>query len=216
MLARDPEKILAYICEDQTNRVAHLTQLGFVQSYIDAYSQLKVNEFSFEAYSELPAHLTAMGVKIITLSELKVSGVGGWKERLESAEWEFVQDVPAEEPLTRKSVDEWWEEMQNPRRPHDGYFIAVNSDGELVGVSNLKTGAEGVYYTGFTGVKHNWRRKGIATALKVRAIDFAKRTGAHTIQTDNEENNPMYDLNMQLGFKPLPRWSDYIKEFKAQ
>ena len=133
--------------------------------------------------------------------------------RLESAEWEMLQDVPHEEAFTRATVEEWMEGNNSPRRPHDGYFIAVTDTGEYVGVSFLKTGPEDVFYTGFTGVKRGWRRKGIATALKVRAISYAHKTGAHTIKTDNEANNPMYDLNMQLGFKPLPSWSDYIQTF---
>lgn len=31
------------------------------------------------------------------------------------------------------------------------------------------------------------------------------------IETDNEENNPMYQINMKLGFEPLPAWVDYEK-----
>jgi hypothetical protein len=26
------------------------------------------------------------------------------------------------------------------------------------------------------------------------------------IQTDNEEKNPMYDLNVRLGFRAVPAW----------
>ena len=48
LLQRDPEKILAYIREDQTKRIAHLTTLGFEQSLVDAYSELKVGDFNFD------------------------------------------------------------------------------------------------------------------------------------------------------------------------
>lgn len=45
------------------------------------------------------------------------------------------------------------------------------------------------------------------------AIDItaAKALGATHIETDNEENNPMYGLNMTLSFKPAPAWVDYEK-----
>lgn len=58
------------------------------------------------------------------------------------------------------------------------------------------------------------RRKGIATALKLRAINFAKGYGAKVIETDNEENNPMYYLNMKLGFRPRPAWLEFEKKIK--
>ncbi|MFY0535900.1 GNAT family N-acetyltransferase [Nannocystis pusilla] len=65
--------------------------------------------------------------------------------------------------------------------------------------------------TGLTGVVRSHRRRGIATALKVHAIDFARRRGAERIVTRNEENNPMYDLNLMLGFRPGPAMCEYEK-----
>lgn len=53
------------------------------------------------------------------------------------------------------------------------------------------------------------RRKGITTAIKVHAISQAKTDGIEIIDTENDENNPMLDLNIQLGFKPGPAWLDY-------
>ena len=32
------------------------------------------------------------------------------------------------------------------------------------------------------------------------------------IETDNEENNPMYQINLKLGYEPLPAWVDYEKK----
>ena len=57
-------------------------------------------------------------------------------------------------------------------------------------------------YTGLTGVLRSHRRRGIATALKVTALEMAKARGVRTLETDNEENNPMYLLNVELGFEP--------------
>jgi hypothetical protein len=33
--------------------------------------------------------------------------------------------------------------------------------------------------------------------------------------TDNEENNPMYGLNVQLGFMPTRAWLQFRKELGA-
>ena len=60
-----------------------------------------------------------------------------------------------------------------------------------------------------TGVVRAYRRRGIATALKVRTIQYAQTVGAETIVTSNEENNPMNILNRKLGFEPMPAWISY-------
>jgi hypothetical protein len=52
--------------------------------------------------------------------------------------------------------------------------------------------------------------------MKVRAIGFARQYGARVIETDNEENNPMFQLNLQLGFEPQPAWLDFEKQFEEE
>ena len=67
-------------------------------------------------------------------------------------------------------------------------------------------------WTGGLGVIREFRRKGIATALKIKAIEALLKKGITEIRTDNEENNPMYKINVALGFKPVPFSLEYIKE----
>ena len=57
-----------------------------------------------------------------------------------------------------------------------------------------------------------FRRKGIATALKIKAIEKLLQKGVTEVRTDNEENNPMYKINVALGFKPVPFSLEYMKE----
>ena len=63
--------------------------------------------------------------------------------------------------------------------------------------------------TDLTDVIRSHRRRGIATALKVHALSKAKTTEAEFVETDNEENNPMFGLNQKLGFKAVPAWIEY-------
>jgi GNAT superfamily N-acetyltransferase len=65
--------------------------------------------------------------------------------------------------------------------------------------------------TGLTGVRRSARRQGIATALKVHAIEWSRQRGMRTIETGNEENNPMFDLNVRLGYKHVWDWVHYEK-----
>jgi GNAT superfamily N-acetyltransferase len=66
--------------------------------------------------------------------------------------------------------------------------------------------------TAITGVVPSHRRRGIATALKVTSLQQAQKLGTHAVKTDNEENNPMYQINRRLGFMLQPA----ILEFSRQ
>jgi mycothiol synthase len=88
----------------------------------------------------------------------------------------------------------------------------------LIGQSALMRDAhdELLLRTGLTGVHKAYRRRGIATAMKMRAIEYAStlpRSGQGLrIQTGNAKENPMLTLNLQLGFVPQPAWFIYAIE----
>ena len=54
-----------------------------------------------------------------------------------------------------------------------------------------------------TGVLPEYRRKSICTALKVFALSDIKKKGFKKVFTGNEENNPMFQINLMLGFKKI-------------
>ncbi|MEM8856872.1 MAG: hypothetical protein AAGD96_01040, partial [Chloroflexota bacterium] len=48
-------------------------------------------------------------------------------------------------------------------------------------------------------------------SMAFESIKFAKNNGVQTILTNNEENNPMYLLNQNLGFQQKPAWINLEK-----
>ena len=59
------------------------------------------------------------------------------------------------------------------------------------------------FSTDLTGVLPEYRRRGICTALKIFALDDLKRKGCKRVFTENEEDNPMYQINLMLGFEKI-------------
>lgn len=85
------------------------------------------------------------------------------------------------------------------------HFIAVDENGRWLGLTELgEREHSDDLFTPFTCVRPSHRRRGIALALKVHAICFAQQRGAKSITAVNEEHNPMYQINLALGFVPLP------------
>ena len=130
-----------------------------------------------------------------------------WEDRPELARglhevtFEANPDVPGSEDWTGEPF-EVWERMH---RPHL-MFAAVAGD-EVVGFAELfVTGARpGAAFHMMTGVKRDWRGRGVAGALKRAQIAWAKDEGYERMETANEERNePIRKLNARLGFREVP------------
>ena len=64
---------------------------------------------------------------------------------------------------------------------------------------------EGVAYTQFTGTAREGRGKGIALAMKLRAMEELKRKAAKLFGTTNDPANAaMRGINERLGYVPEP------------
>src|SRR5215510_5660365 len=77
--------------------------------------------------------------------------------------------------------------MEMPYVLPDAYFIAKRGD-EYVGVSDVSLfeAMPGGLTQGFTGVRREHRRRGLATALKLHAIAYAQSHGYRIIQSFNK------------------------------
>ena len=94
-----------------------------------------------------------------------------------------------------------WLEM--PYVLPDALFIAKHGE-EYVGVSDVSLfeAMPGALTQGFTGVKREYRRRGLATALKAAGIIYAQSHGYQIIQTFNKpEQSAIRALNEKLGFE---------------
>jgi mycothiol synthase len=176
-----------------------VVERGFVERWrrLDAY--LDVAMFDSAPYSDLEAHLEAVGITVCSYAELADDPECIEKlHRLDAALW---QDVPFGEPITVVSPARFEQEcINNPRFIPEACFIAVHN-AMFVGYSYLTRG-DGYYLTEMTGVLPAYRGKGIAKLLKLRGIQYAQARANTQIRTVNDSiNTPMLRLNLQLGFQ---------------
>ena len=83
-----------------------------------------------------------------------------------------------------------------------GSFVAL-VNGEIVGFSGLvRHDNEGVAEDGLTVVRRDWRRRGLARALKARELAWAAENGLREIVTWTQRGNEgMRVLNERLGYE---------------
>jgi GNAT superfamily N-acetyltransferase len=176
-------------------------------------SRLDVAAFDPARFAGAEERVLAAGLTICTLRELIDQGEG-YRRPLYEAITEMLHDVPRPDTYTPVPFEEWLKgNLENHNLLPEGYFLALDG-GRIAGVSQLWLGAEpDVLYVGLTGTRRDYRRRGIALALKLRTIAFAKARGAHELRTGNESRNrPMLAINEALGFAKQPVWVAYVKQ----
>ena len=220
VLARHKGRFRRLVCrakEDERDRVDFLLRNGFQEAMRFPSSTLQLEAFDASVWAEAYDRLAQERIRPLTLSQFRTEEPD-WKRRLRDLRWKIVQDVPSTEPFAKPTVAEF-EEMVlgDPALVEKAFFIALSDGGALVGMSNLwRNDPEGRRLdAGLTGVIRSHRRRGIATALKLRTVEFAQANGAETIETSNEEGSPMLALNFKLGFESNPAWVDFVKELQA-
>jgi GNAT superfamily N-acetyltransferase len=201
-----PTRLLADAREDQPHSVRFLTKRGFEQKMRAQVSRLDVGSFDARPFADAVARFEASGLIVKTLEELEGEDPKAI-EKLHASFCEFMKDVPFFEELTEAPLEQFRKDISGPSRI-EGAFLVVFDGDEIVATTSVwkRLGEPGALNTGLTAVARSHRRRGIATAIKVRSIETARQLGARVIQTDNEENNPMYHLNVRLGFRPVPAW----------
>jgi mycothiol synthase len=122
---------------------------------------------------------------------------------------EAAEDIPGAQGVP--SLEFWRSlEVDRPTRDPRLFFIALAGD-KPVGYASLDTPGGGDGYHGLTAVKREWRRRGVATALKRAEIAAAKQMGLRRLVTGSEERNtPMRTLNEKLGYQPEPGLSEVV------
>ena len=210
----DPICIRAQAREDFPDSLNFLQKRGFVEEMRDWESRLDVAAFDFAPFAEAEKRVADAGIVLKTLAELRETEPE-WKEKYYDIEWTIIQDMPAPDTLTQFSYEHFVKStLENPNFSPESIFIALDGD-YWVGESALwKSQADANMFQGGTGVRREYRRKGIALALKLRGLAYAKENNVPQIKTwNNQTNRAMLSINEAMGFAKQPAWINFVKNF---
>ena len=202
---RDPQPTLleSGCYQHHPQAVRFLEKRGFQSVMRWVVTRVDLPDFDIAPFAPLIAKLQSQGISFATLPELQKSDAN-WLAELHELDWQLVQDEPLPYTPNKIPVEQFQKQyVENPNVLPEGWVVAVEN-GRYIGNSSLEKGSQpGGISTGFTGVLRDYRRRGLATALKALTMDWAKQAGYQFIRTGNEENNPMLTLNKKLGFQEV-------------
>jgi GNAT superfamily N-acetyltransferase len=206
--------IRAQIKESDGASVAFAKAVGATELERHWESRLDLATFDPAPFASAEGRAAAAGVRFTTLAAEMGSDPDAMRKAFELHEATRV-DVPSLDPPTPSPYDRFQHEvLRGPASVPDAYFIAIR-DGRYVGESSLgKEGTDpGVIYQQLTAVSRDERGKGIAMAMKLRTIEYARVHGFREIRTWNASiNRPMLAINEALGFAKQPAWINFGKE----
>ena len=118
---------------------------------------------------------------------------------------EIARDIPVADAIEIGSLDDWRGHELSSQLLRDCSFVAL-FDGEVIGYATLHAGDNDEGLHAMTGVVREWRRHGVALALKQAQIDAARRRGLRRLRTGNAIENPMLRVNERLGYRRDVDW----------
>jgi GNAT superfamily N-acetyltransferase len=202
------------IREDMAAPVSFATKRGFSEKMRGWESTINPQHFDGSKFKPYAVKAANTGVTFSTL-QAELRDDPRCYEKLYDLVQTAFRDVPVADTPTDTPYDQWVAfEMKNPNLVPEGYMIAKDRD-RYVGTSvvwRLKKEPHSLYQ-GLTGVLREYRGRGIAVALKLRVMDFARRNDFDHVRTFNASTNEgMLAINKKLGFKRDIAWITFEKK----
>jgi GNAT superfamily N-acetyltransferase len=176
---------------------------GYQETQRNTAARIDLSTFDPKPWLEARDRVLASGYEIVNVLEYSRAHPSDWKRALWRMEMDIFQDVPLPEPFVEVGFEDWVRELEANEFKFEWQFFAL-WEGAPIGLTQLFPNFvdSSLFNTGLTGVLREHRRKGVARALKAHAFSLAKDHGVERVFLDNEENNPMYLLNLALGVQP--------------
>ena len=194
--------------EDHPKRVEFFRRRGFAEKARNWESRLDLTTANTAPFQGYVDEVQGKGITFTTLAEERGRDPDSLR-RIHELVQLIQADMPREADFTPLSYEDWVTfSMKNPQLLPEGYILAKDQE-RFVGMSDVHRidSEPGILNQDDTGVIREYRGRGIATALKLKIIDFGKKNGYRTIKTWNDSvNAAMLAVNTKLGFKRQVGW----------
>ncbi|HYF77327.1 MAG TPA: GNAT family N-acetyltransferase [Symbiobacteriaceae bacterium] len=190
--------------EDLPEALAWAERRGWVKEQHLFESTLQLTDWAPSDWQEEAVRKAeASGIRFAHLADL-VSGDELFRRYYDLITL-MMRDVPVFGQRPLPDFDLWKKFVESD--PHfDPMNVIVAVDGDTwAAMADLQVMESGGMYHGLTAVERPYRGRGLSTAIKVVALQYAKAKGAPYVRTNNHSANaPMLAVNRKFGYVPAP------------
>ena len=199
--------------EDMPPVIDFVKKKGFFEKMRAWESRLDPAKVNLSEYKKYVEKSSQRRIHISSIADELKSDPEAW-HKLHALEEAVSEDIPRPEKFTPVSFDQWSAfVIKNPNLLPQGFMVAKDGD-KYVGMSTVWKDQKhpDSLYQGLTGVLREYRGHGIAVALKLKVIEYARSNGYEKLKTWNDSTNaPMLGINIKLGFKRQVGWITFEK-----
>jgi len=125
-------------------------------------------------------------------------------------------DMPGDEPETSLTIEDWkLDDFGVPDLSHEGSFVALDGERAVALAFLAVDPRRGLAYNQMTATLPEFRRRGLALAVKLAAARWAREASFERILTENDARNAgMLAINDRLGYRFLYEQSEWVLEWK--
>jgi GNAT superfamily N-acetyltransferase len=206
------------VSEQRESGLKFVQKFGFTEHHRVFESKLDLKKFDFTQFDDPAPTLTANGITLTTLGHeienLRFEQAYHKVKRAYEMSNECAQDIPTPDGVSSISFERFLDlTVASPTTDLKSFQLAKHGD-KYVGMSHLVISEKDpVMYQALTGILRDYRRKGIALALKLQGIRYAITKGFQYVRTNNDTVNVgMLAINRDLGFVPEPSWIHFQRE----
>jgi len=202
-----PRSLETGVRTDLPRAMRFLAERGFVEVRRECEMHLDLTIFDAGAYAEDLQRVEERGITLKTLTELADDPARDGKL------YELHQrQHEAEGPQTTfASFAEWQASFwQLPHLLPDGFCVAIDDETYIGHSHAMRSDTRELGY-GYTGVLPAYRNQGIARAMKLRVLQWAKEQGYRVVRFwSNSRNEAMIRVNLHLGsvIQPPVLWME--------
>ncbi len=213
-------EVWGFANEDMPLSLAFLTKRGFEERERSWESRLNPAAVDMSEFSHYLEKASGAGIEVTSLA-CELEHDPDCYKKLYELNQTLIADESAlragPEPYTPVSHEQWLSfDMKDPGLLPEAYVIAKDR-ARYVGLSSVRRldkEPRGLFQA-LTGVRREYRGKGIAFAMKLKVIEYAQKNGFESIKTENDTTNaPMLAINAKLGFKRQVGWIAFSKQLE--